>query len=214
MNVKIIEYILLCIIFYLIGSIPAAYLFLKYKTGKDITKEGSGNSGALNTLQVSGSKSAGFTVLVLDLLKGFIPSYLLFRVVDLPLEFVFIPVVLLVAGHNFSVWLGFKGGRGLATAAGICLAVSPVILLIWVVLFIISYGIYRNVHFGNIVATVILPLFVYVSKPILENLDNLAVRNFEMYFSFVTVLCLIVMLKHIGPFFELIKDAKKHKTKN
>jgi acyl phosphate:glycerol-3-phosphate acyltransferase len=209
MNVKIIEYILLCVIYYLIGSIPSAFLFLKYKTGKDITKEGSGNSGALNALQVSGSKSAGITVLVLDLLKGFIPSYLLFRVAHLPIEFVFIPVVLLVAGHNFSIWLGFKGGRGLATAAGITLAVSPVLLLIWVVLFVISYGIYRNVHFGNIVATVVLPVFVYVSKPILENIDNLTVRNFELYFSFVTVFCLIILLKHIGPFFELIKRRQK-----
>lgn len=198
------EYILLCILFYLIGSIPTAFLILKYKTGKDITKEGSGNVGALNSFEVSKSKSTGIAVLVLDFLKGFIPSFLFMNIAGYSIETMFIPLSLLVLGHNFSVWLKFKGGRGLATAAGICTAVVPAALLIWCLLFLASFGIYRKVHFGNIVATLLLPLVYFLVQPFMNT------KNPELLFVLTVIISLIILLKHINPFLELIKSRKKN----
>jgi len=200
-----IEYILLCVLFYLIGSIPTAFLILKFFSNKDITKEGSGNVGALNAFEVSKSKSAGIAVLLLDLLKGFLPSLFLYKILSLPFSYIVIPVSLLILGHNFSVWLKFRGGRGLATAAGISLAISPVLLLIWCIGFLISFLIYRKVHFGNIAATILLPVITFLAKDILKNFEILALNEFEIYFSFVVIISLLILLKHIKPFFELIK---------
>ncbi len=209
MDYTSLEYILFCILFYVIGSIPTSYLFLKWKTGKNITKEGSGNAGALNYYEVSGSKLTGAMVLVIDLLKGFIPAFLFFRIAGFSLQYMFVPLSLLVLGHNFSVWLKFRGGRGLATAAGITLAVSPVLLIGWCVLFMASFGIYRKVHFGNIVATVLLPVSVMFLKPFLVKIDNLPLFNFDLYFSFTAVICLIILLKHVNPLIDLIQGLKK-----
>lgn len=213
MDYKTIEYILLCILFYVIGSIPTSYLFLKWKTGKNITKEGSGNAGALNFYEVSGSKTAGALVLVIDLLKGFLPAFLFFRAAGFSLQYMFVPLSMLVLGHNFSVWLKFKGGRGLATAAGVSLAVSPVLLIGWCVLFMASFGIYRKVHFGNIVATILLPVVVMLLQPLLVKIDNLPLFNFNLYFSFTAVICLIILLKHVHPLTDLLQGLKKRDAK-
>jgi len=129
----------------------------------------------------------------------------LYKILSLPFSYIVIPVSLLILGHNFSVWLKFRGGRGLATAAGISLAISPVLLLIWCIGFLISFLIYRKVHFGNIAATILLPVITFLAKDILKNFEILALNEFEIYFSFVVIISLLILLKHIKPFFELIK---------
>ena len=198
------ELVLLCLLFYLIGSVPVAYILFKWKTGKDITKNGSGNVGALNTYESSGSKKLGLAVLVLDFLKGFLPAFLLHKYSGLSPSVYILPVIFLLVGHNFNIWLKFKGGRGLATAAGISAAFSPVTLLIWCLLFIISFGIKRNVHFGNITATVLLSVMIYVLQPYLAQFDNMIANHFGVYFPFVMIMCLLILLKHVGPFHEMI----------
>jgi acyl phosphate:glycerol-3-phosphate acyltransferase len=199
------EYVLLCILFYLIGSVPTAYLVILKSTGKDITKEGSGNVGALNSYEVTKSKWTGISVLVLDFLKGFIPSFLFLKVGGFPFETLLIPFALLIIGHNYSVWLKFKGGRGLATAAGLCVAVEPFALLIWCLLFLMSFAVYRKVHFGNIVATLLLPVVFYLAKPLLEKYDGAMSNGFEIMFVMVSVISLVILLKHIGPFMEMVR---------
>jgi len=200
------ELVLLCILFYLIGSVPVSYILFKRKTGKDLTKIGSGNLGALNTFESSGSKALGLTVLTVDFLKGFIPSFLMYQYSGFSPSVYLLPVIFLVAGHNFNAWLKFKGGRGLATAAGISTAFSPVTLFIWCLLFIISFGIIRNVHFGNITASVLLPVVVYVLQPYIPGFDYMIANHFGVYFPFLIIICLLILLKHIGPFLEMIKN--------
>jgi glycerol-3-phosphate acyltransferase PlsY len=200
-----LEFVLLCILFYLIGSIPTAYLFIKISTGKDITKEGSGNVGALNSYDVTKSKWTGVSVLVLDFLKGFIPAFLFIKAGGFQFESIFIPLILIIAGHNFSLWLKFKGGRGLATAAGLCVAIDPFVLLIWCLLFLLSMVIYRKVHFGNIVATLLMPLVYYLLRPLLENYDSAMKNGFEVMFAFVCAVSLLILLKHIKPFLGMLK---------
>lgn len=202
------EFVLLCILFYLIGSIPTAYLVILKSTGKDITKEGSGNVGALNSYEVTKSKWTGISVLVLDFLKGSIPAFLFLKVGGFSFESLLIPFALLIVGHNFSVWLKFKGGRGLATGAGLSVAVDPFVLLIWCLLFLLSVAIYRKVHFGNIVATLLLPLAYYLLRPVLEKFDGAMNYGFEPLFVFVSVISLVILLKHIKPFIEMVRKAK------
>lgn len=206
------EYLLLCVLFYLIGSIPTAYLIILRSTGKDITKEGSGNVGALNSYEVTKSKRTGIAVLVIDFLKGFIPSFIFLKVAGFSFETLLIPFILLIAGHNFSVWLKFKGGRGLATAAGLCVAVEPYALLIWCLLFLLSFAVYRKVHFGNIVATLLLPLAFYLTKPFLLVFDGAMSNGFEVLFALVSAISLLILLKHIGPFMEMVRKAKRNNS--
>ncbi len=198
------EYILLCILFYLIGSIPTAYLILKFRHGKNIMQEGSGNVGAMNSYDVTKSKVTGIVVLVLDFLKGFIPSFIFLYIAGYNIETMLIPIALILVGHNFSIWLKFKGGRGLATAAGLCVVIEPWILLIWCAIFIISYGAYRKVHFGNIIATLLLPVVYYLINPIIIHTNT----DINTLITFIIVMSLIILLKHIKPFLEIIKSSK------
>lgn len=203
---SIAELVLLCVLFYLIGSVPVAYILFKKKTGKDITKNGSGNAGALNTFESSGSKMLGAAVLVLDFFKGFIPSFIMYKYSGFTPSVYMLPVLFLVAGHNFNVWLKFKGGRGLATAAGISAAFSPVTLFIWCIIFIISFGIKRNVHFGSISASVLLAVVIYILQPYLAEFDYMLANHFGVFFPFMILMCLLILLKHINPFLELIRN--------
>lgn len=201
------EYILLCILFYLIGSVPTAYLVLKFSHGKNIIKEGSGNVGALNSYEVTNSKLTGGIVLTVDFLKGFIPAFIFLSVAGYSLETMLIPISLIIVGHNFSVWIKFKGGRGLATAAGISAAVEPWALLIWCVLYMISYGIKRNIHIGNIAATLLLPIAYYFLNPLINKADS----DTNIMITLIIVLSLIILLKHISPIIEIIKSSKSQK---
>ena len=119
--------ILTFIICYLIGSFPTGYFFVKTSCKKDITKEGSGNVGTYNALQVSGSKAIG--------------------------------IIVLIIGHNFSIWLKFKGGRGLAAGAGIFAVLNFWILVSWCLVWVIFYLFKKNVLLSNFFATLFLPLF-------------------------------------------------------
>ncbi|MEK6565125.1 MAG: glycerol-3-phosphate acyltransferase, partial [Bacteroidota bacterium] len=102
---------------YLIGSIPTAFLVVKRTAGVDIRQSGSGNVGGYNAFTVTRSKSIGFVVGVLDGVKGLVAVF----VASLTGEMVSLQMLALfgaVLGHNYPVWLRFKGGRGLATACG------------------------------------------------------------------------------------------------
>lgn len=201
----IIHYVLICIIFYLIGSFPTAYVVMKKKFGKDITKEGSGNVGAYNSFEVSNSKHIGIIVLVLDFLKGFIPALIMTRILEIPFFFSIIPLILLVFGHNFSVWLRFKGGMGLATSAGIFCALNFWIVIIWCLLYYPAYAIRKDITIGNVAATLLLPLIIVFLKPFLAAGYT---QDFELLFAFSSSICLIILLKHIKPILKIIKDSK------
>ena len=217
MEKYIINYILLCLICYLIGSIPIAYLIVKRKHKKDITKEGSGNVGTLNSYEITGSRSTGIVVLILDFLKGFIPALVLGYFLSLPLTIIFLPLVCIVVGHNFSIWLKFKGGRGLATAAGIGIIVNFWLPIIWCVLYLFTYLVKKNVHIGNIFATVLMPLVLIFSPDFFLKFTYdysyydfiTSQSNFEVLFAFSSSISLVILLKHINPFLEIIRNLRR-----
>jgi glycerol-3-phosphate acyltransferase PlsY len=158
-------YVLLILFAYLVGSIPVGVLLARLK-GKDPRKTGSGNIGATNVMRSAG-KVLGIATLVGDVLKGFIPTFIAMRL-GVP-EFVIALVGLAVfSGHLFPVFLKFKGGKGVATGAGVFLAINyPVILMSFIIFFII-FLIWKYVSLGSLVGTAIIPLSFTLLKAPLE----------------------------------------------
>ena len=179
----ILGYILIALAAYLLGSIPFGFLVAKAK-GIDIRSVGSGNIGATNAMRVLG-KPAGILVLLMDVLKGYvacaflpptifnwlIPHYSgLFRYFhDTPVEFqtrLFVVAgIFAVLGHNYTCWLKFKGGKGIATTAGVYLALAPWALLIALGVFILAIVVTKYVSVGSIAAAVALPAAVWIMSP-------------------------------------------------
>jgi len=146
---------------YVIGSFPTGLLLGKYY-GVDVRKEGSGNTGATNLYRTVGRK-VGIITLVIDCLKGLLPVAIV-KMSGLPAELA--PWVGLAAffGHVFSVFLKFRGGKGVATALGVFLALAPLAVAIAVGLFAAVMFIWRYVSLGSISAAAVMPLAVYLLR--------------------------------------------------
>ena len=155
-----------CILAYLIGSIPTGYIIVKLKTGQDIRQVGSGSTGATNFKRVLGKKWF-FIVMLLDALKGALPVLIskYFLSAGMLLDpygiYAVACAVFVIVGHSKPVFLGFKGGKSVASGVGTILALSPlaglIIALIWGAVTYIS----RYVSLGSIVALVLSPFIMY-----------------------------------------------------
>ena len=157
----VLSYIVTALVAYLLGSIPTGYLVAKAR-GVDIRTVGSGNIGATNAFRVLG-KWLGVFVLLMDALKGWVAVQAGALVVSklLPgasLENLRITAgIAAILGHNFTCWLRFKGGKGIATSAGVLLALVPGALFIILSIFIILFIATRYVSLGSIAASFTLP---------------------------------------------------------
>jgi hypothetical protein len=150
--------ILLLIIGYFIGNIETGYIFGKIHK-MDIRNYGSGNAGATNTLRVLGAK-AGLVVFLGDFCKSLIPCLVvrfIFRD-NISLSYIYMLYIGLgvVLGHNFPFYLGFKGGKGVASTAGIIMALDVRIAVVCLIVFIITVAITRYVSLGSIFVMIIL----------------------------------------------------------
>ncbi len=166
---EIFSYIITAIAAYLLGSIPTGYLVAKAK-GIDIRSVGSGNIGATNVFRILG-KGAGTLVLLTDALKGFLACTLVVFLVrkyiladaGFPGKEILAVVagVAAILGHNYTCWLKFKGGKGIATTAGVLVALVPwallIVLGIWILVFVTS----RYVSLASIAAAFCLPFVVW-----------------------------------------------------
>jgi len=169
--VPVLAYIVVALGAYLLGSIPAGFLVAKAK-GIDIRSVGSGNIGATNAMRVLG-KPAGIFVLVMDALKGFasvawLPILILkiSGVSTIDLETLKILAgIFAVLGHNYTCWLKFKGGKGVATSAGVFLALAPLAVGIAFTVFILTVLLTRYVSVGSIAAAIALPATVWIMSP-------------------------------------------------
>jgi glycerol-3-phosphate acyltransferase PlsY len=164
-------YILTAVASYLLGSIPTGFLIGKAR-GIDIRKIGSGNIGATNAFRTFGT-AAGVAVLLVDALKGFLAvalvSWLVWEAYGevgglFTREWLEIAAGLAaVVGHNFTCWLNFKGGKGIATSAGVLLALVPYSLLIIFAIWIIVLGLTRFVSLASICASFALPFATWIT---------------------------------------------------
>ena len=159
----IIQFGITLILAYIIGSIPTGYLIVKAKTGQDIRTVGSGSTGATNVKRVLGKKWF-FTVMLLDAFKGALPVILASLFVTRGVSYGIAPVLAAIAviiGHSKSCFLGFKGGKSVASGIGTILAlnltVGAVIAIVWG---IITYTT-KYVSVGSMIALIISPFLMY-----------------------------------------------------
>jgi len=157
------------ILAYLLGAIPFGYIIAKYWAKIDIRKEGSGNIGATNALRIMGKK-VGVTVLILDLLKGTVAVMLIGRLFyqgatgSNQLAYVYIIAIAAICGHIWTIFLSFKGGKGVSTALGVLIGLSSydvkfglILLMALCAWFLVVYF-SKYVSLGSIVAAIVLPI--------------------------------------------------------
>lgn len=177
----------LLLISYLLGSIPTSYVIGKTLRGIDLREHGSGNLGATNAFRVLGAKWA-VPVVVLDVAKGFVPVWLFpgFTAAGLGWTLAFGAAAIL--GHMFSVWVGFKGGKGIATSAGVFLGLAPWAVLGGLVVWCAITFPSGYVSAGSIVTALALPVLVAVTPHV----------GGRTLFWFSIVLALLVVWAHRG----------------
>lgn len=159
------NYLLWAIIGYFSGSIPTGYCLGKLK-GIDLTKIGSGSTGATNVLRNLGKGPALITILV-DVLKGFLPVFFALRLQNNTLVVV-IAAVFCIVGHSKSIFLGFKGGKSSSVGLGVLIAVSWQVALITFFIWLIVVFVSRYSSLGSIIAVPLVPLWLYLlHKPFL-----------------------------------------------
>jgi glycerol-3-phosphate acyltransferase PlsY len=152
------SFLLTALTSYLLGSIPFGYLLVRIFRGEDVRKTGSGNIGATNVSRTS--PALGAATLLLDAAKGFAAVALTRHLYPGETFLMATAALFAIAGHMFPIWLGWHGGKGVATALGafICMAPRPVLIMIAV--FIVVVAVSRYVSLGSIVAALCFPLLV------------------------------------------------------
>ena len=200
------NYLLSCIIGYLLGSIPTAYIILKKTKGIDITSAGTRNVGAMNSYEVTNSKIIGLFVFIIDALKGLLSVYL--TLLFFSIDFVFPALALLFAvlGHCFNPWLGLRGGRGLATAAGGGLLLFPFMVVIWAVLWVIIYLARKDILLANIWANFMTLVLIFLSSNVAFEYSYPKADSISSLILFSSALLIIVFIKHIEPMKELFRN--------
>lgn len=175
---------------YLIGSIPFGYLIVRASQGADIRKTGSGGTGATNVSRRAG-KGAGVLTLLLDALKGaaavaiarIVLGYPILathgesaivansNAVDTAYWWVAAAAIAAIVGHIFPIWLGFRGGKGVATGVGVFLILAPLAVALAGVIFLVIVLLTRYVSLGSIVAAATIPLFVLIRNYVTPRAD-------------------------------------------
>ena len=187
---------LLVVAGYLLGSLSFAFLLVRWKTGRDIRTEGSGNAGATNVLRSHG-KALGITVGLLDVLKGSV-AVLLVRLVTADPRYAAAAGFASVLGHVFPLYSGFRGGKGVATAVGAFLALAPWATLVCIAVFVLIVTITRYVSLGSVVSMVLLPpvagLLFHASRPVVIAAAATAV---------------LIVFKHVGNLKRLARGEER-----
>lgn len=172
--------LLFLIITYLIGAIPTGVWLGKIFKNIDVRNYGSKNSGATNSYRVLGWK-LGLLVLIGDIVKGFVPLYISSKFIDNTNILVFLGFVAVLA-HTYSVFIQFKGGKGVATTVGVFLFLAPKVILLLLLVFISVLLVFRYVSLASIVSAIVLPIVVlFFQKNILMFLFSLLIGSFIVY---------------------------------
>lgn len=187
---------------YLIGAVPFGYLAGKLR-GIDIREHGSGNIGATNVLRTLG-KPIGITVLILDVLKGLAPVLIAKYFSDSSLVYI-LTAFATIMGHNYTFWLGFKGGKGIATSAGALLSLIMIPLgfaaAVWALLFFTS----RYVSVASIGAALTIPIATGILQLKQDNWNT-------PMFAFTVILAILAVWKHRGNIRKLCNGTENRFT--
>jgi glycerol-3-phosphate acyltransferase PlsY len=174
---------------YLLGSIPFGYLLVRFFRKEDIRAIGSGNIGATNVAR-SGAKGLGILTLILDALKGYLAVFIAMRLAPSaghgPSNLAIAAAVVAVLGHVFPIWLGFKGGKGIATALGVFIALVPPVALASFIVFLIVVLTTRLVSLGSILAAASIPFLALFLVP----------SHTSFLLGCLSIISLVSILKH------------------
>ena len=153
------EYLIVGITSYLMGSIPFGFILTKIFLKKDIREIGSGNIGATNALR-TGNKLVGYSTLILDIVKAIIP--VIYVKMNYP-ELIYIASLCAFLGHVFPIWLKFKGGKGVATYVGILFSINILLGLIFVISWGFVFLILRYSSLSSIIGSLSVPLYLFIT---------------------------------------------------
>lgn len=181
--------ILIIVLSYLAGSIPTSIIFSKLFRGIDIREHGSGNAGGTNAMRILGWKLGG-SVMLIDVLKGVLATLFIstIRIDTLSLNPELVQILAglsAIFGHIWTVFAGFRGGKGVGTGAGMLISLYPTVLLICLVIFIIMLLTFRMVSLASMTAATSLPIVLFLLKAF----RDYQVSDLLLYFSiFIAIL--------------------------
>jgi glycerol-3-phosphate acyltransferase PlsY len=181
---------------YLVGSIPTAFLVVRFKAGLDVRTQGSRNVGALNAYNVTQSKKTGIVVGMLDGLKGLAVALAVGQLLGGSFWIQSLALSGAIIGHNYPVWLRFHGGRGLSTAAGGMFAIGVSYTIVWCLTWFISSKFFKDVLHANLTAIILAPIIILLLPS--AWIEALMVRKVSAtdYRFFSHILSGILLLSH------------------
>ena len=189
------DYLIAGIASYLMGSIPFGFILTKIFLNKDIRDIGSGNIGATNALR-TGNKLIGYSTLILDIAKAIIT--VIFVKINYP-DLIYIASLCAFLGHVFSVWLKFKGGKGVATYVGILFSINFFLGIIFVVSWGIIFLMFRYSSLSSIIGSISIPIYILIT----DQISN------AIFFSIMFVLIFFTHRENI----KRLKNKEESKTK-
>jgi glycerol-3-phosphate acyltransferase PlsY len=189
------DYLIVGIASYLMGSIPFGFILTKIFLKKDIRDIGSGNIGATNALR-TGNKLIGYSTLILDIAKAIIP--VIFVKINYP-ELIYVASLCAFLGHVFPIWLKFKGGKGVATYVGILFSINFLLGIIFVTSWGIIFLIFRYSSLSSIIGSISIPIYILIT----DQISN------AIFFSIMFVLIFYTHRENI----KRLKNKEESKTK-
>jgi len=189
------DYLIVGIVSYLMGSIPFGLILTKIFLNKDIREIGSGNIGATNALR-TGNKLIGYSTLILDIAKAIIP--VIFVKINYP-DLIYIASLCAFLGHVFPIWLKFKGGKGVATYVGILFSINLSLGIIFAASWGIIFLIFRYSSLSSIVGSISIPIYILIT----DQISN------AIFFGIMFVLIFFTHRENI----KRLKNKEESKTK-
>ncbi|MDA8671099.1 glycerol-3-phosphate 1-O-acyltransferase PlsY [Candidatus Pelagibacter sp.] len=189
------DYFIVGIVSYLIGSIPFGLILTKIFLNKDIREIGSGNIGATNALR-TGNKLIGYSTLILDIAKAIIP--VIFVKINYP-DLIYIASLCAFLGHVFPIWLKFKGGKGVATYVGILFSINLLLGIIFIASWGIIFLIFRYSSLSSIIGSISIPIYILIT----DQISN------AIFFGIMFVLIFFTHRENI----KRLKNKEESKTK-
>ncbi len=206
---------IITILSYLVGSIPTSIIVARWKKGIDIRQYGSGNAGGTNVIRVLGWK-AGVSVILMDMAKGLFATMVIARLMYGPIpfenltpfdEFTVVQIIAgcaAILGHIWTLFAGFKGGKGIATAAGMLIGVAPVEVAVSLGVFTTVFLITHYVSLGSLSAAVAFPLTMFFR----ENVFMVEVPGYNTLIFFSIGVSLLIIYTHRSNIKRLLKGTE------
>ena len=189
------DFLVVGIASYLMGSIPFGLILTKLFLNKDIRKIGSGNIGATNALR-TGNKFIGYSTLILDIVKAIIP--VIYVKINYP-DLIYIASLCAFLGHVFPIWLKFKGGKGVATYVGILFSINIILGLIFVVFWVFIFLLSKFSSLSSIIGSISVPIYILITGQI----------NDAIFFVIMFILIFFTHRENI----KRLKNKEESKTK-